>query len=62
VLNLPAGGALDLTIGEYVTSEGESLAGGGVKPDIKAKDDPNTPEDEGLDAGLDELDSQLDSP
>ena len=60
VLNLPAGGALDLTIGEYVTSEGESLAGGGVKPDVKGKDDPTTSEDEGLDAGLDELDSQLD--
>ena len=29
-----AGGALDLTIGEYVTSEGESLAGKGVQPDV----------------------------
>ncbi len=27
ILDLPSGGALDLTIGEYVTSEGESLAG-----------------------------------
>jgi carboxyl-terminal processing protease len=60
VLNLPAGGALDLTIGEYVTSEGESLADRGVEPDVAAKDDPRTREDEGLDAGLDELDSQLD--
>lgn len=59
VLNLPAGGALDLTIGEYVTSEGKSLAGGGVKPDVAAKDDPRTRRDEGLAAGLDELDPLL---
>jgi carboxyl-terminal processing protease len=48
VLRLPAGGALDLTIGEYVTSDGESLAGKGVEPDLKARDDRRTRPDEAL--------------
>jgi carboxyl-terminal processing protease len=60
VLRLPAGGALDLTIGEYVTSEGESLADSGVQPDVKAKDDPDTVPDEGLEVALDRLRSLLD--
>lgn len=55
ILRLPEGGALDLTIGEYVTSEGESLAGNGVQPDVEAADDPDTRADEGREAGLDEL-------
>jgi carboxyl-terminal processing protease len=55
ILHLPAGGALDLTIGEYVTSEGESLAGEGVRPDVNGKDDPDTRPDEGLQAGLREV-------
>ena len=55
ILRLPAGGALDLTIGEYVTSEGESLAGEGVQPDVQAKDDLETRRDEGRQAGLEEL-------
>ncbi len=59
ILPLEAGGALDLTIGEYVTSEGESLAGSGVQPDVEAKDDPETQPDEGRDAGLDQLESLL---
>jgi carboxyl-terminal processing protease len=59
VLNLPSGGALDLTIGEYVTSKGESLANHGVRPEVHAKDDPDTPADEGREAGLAELESQL---
>jgi carboxyl-terminal processing protease len=59
VLHLPAGGALDLTIGEYVTSEGESLADRGVQPDVRAKDDPDTSPDEGLEGGLHEVRSLL---
>ena len=56
VLNLAAGGALDLTIGEYVTSEGESLAG---QRRPARRRPPRTTRarraDEGRDAGLDEL-------
>jgi carboxyl-terminal processing protease len=60
VIRLDAGGALDLTIGEYVTSEGTSLAGDGVRPNVEARDDPATPNrDEALDVAIAELDSLL---
>ncbi len=52
VLDLPAGGALDLTVGEYLTADGISLAGKGIKPDVHALDNPKTPRDEGLDKAL----------
>lgn len=61
ILKLPAGGALDLTIGEYVTSKGESLADRGVRPDVAARDDLDTAADEGREAGLAELGALLDS-
>lgn len=48
VIELEAGGALDLTIGEYVTAEGVSLAGTGVPPDVRASSDPGTARDEAL--------------
>jgi carboxyl-terminal processing protease len=59
VLDLPAGGALDLTVGEYFTADGTSLAGTGIKPDVRAEDNPRTAPDEGLEAGLDQLSSVL---
>jgi carboxyl-terminal processing protease len=62
VLRLPAGGALDLTVGEYFTADGESLAGDGITPEVRAEDDPRTPRDEGLDAALDELGTLLTQP
>ena len=49
VIDLSNGGALDLTIGEYFTGDGESLAGKGIKPDVRAEDKPATPRDEALD-------------
>jgi len=55
---LPNGGALDITVGEYFLPSGRNLGGGGVrkgagvKPDIRASDDPKTPEDEALDKAL----------
>lgn len=52
VITLPAGGALDLTIGEYLTADGVSLAGEGVQPDERAVDDPRTEPDEALDEAL----------
>jgi carboxyl-terminal processing protease len=48
VIQLAAGGALDLTVGEYFTPSGASLTGKGIKPEIRAADDPETPRDEGL--------------
>jgi carboxyl-terminal processing protease len=59
VLGLSAGGALDLTVGEYFTADGLSLAGKGIKPEVRAQDDPRTPVDEGLRAALGELGSML---
>src|SRR5213078_75531 len=40
VIHLAAGGALDLTVGQYFTADGTSLAGKGIQPDVKARDDP----------------------
>ena len=54
VIPLEAGGAVDLTIGQYLTADGTSILGEGVKPDVRAEDDPKTEDaDEGLDAALD---------
>jgi len=52
VINLPAGGALDLTVGKYFTADGTSLLGKGIRPDVRAPDDPARPGDEGLRAAL----------
>jgi carboxyl-terminal processing protease len=59
VLELDNGGALDLTIGEYLTPDGRSLAGKGVKPDVRAADDPRTRPDEGLRRALAVLGREL---
>ena len=37
VIELDDGGALDLTVGEYLTADGSSILGTGVKPDIRVK-------------------------
>lgn len=52
VIHLPAGGALDITIGEYLTADDVSLAGKGVQPDEPGVDDPETGPDEGLQEAL----------
>ena len=52
VIHLAAGGALDLTVGEYLTADGTSLAGKGITPDVRAADDPQTAPDEGLQKAL----------
>ena len=59
VIELPAGGALDLTIGEYLTADGSSIAGEGVKPDVRAEDDPRTRRDEALASALRVLAAEL---
>ncbi len=45
VLNLENGGALDLTVGEFLTADGVSLAGKGLKPDVVAPKRPNARRD-----------------
>lgn len=59
VIHLPAGGALDLTIGEYLTADGVSLTGEGVQPDARAVDDPETKPDEALQRALTTLAPKL---
>jgi carboxyl-terminal processing protease len=60
VIDLDAGGALDLTIGEYLTADGTSILGEGVKPDVRAEDDPASErEDEGLQRATQELVGEL---
>lgn len=48
VIHLAAGGALDLTVGQYFTANGISLTGKGIQPDVTAVDNPKTPQDEAL--------------
>ena len=60
VIPLDAGGALDLTIGQYLTADGTSILGEGVKPDVRAEDDPKTQSrDEGLDGALDVVGGEI---
>jgi carboxyl-terminal processing protease len=59
LVELAAGGALDLTVGEYFTADGVSLAGKGIKPEVRAVDDPETPRDEGLQRALAVLAEEL---
>lgn len=61
IMDLSNGGALDLTIGEYFTADGVSLAGKGLQPDVKVSDKPSTPPDEALQKGLEVLLGEVDS-
>jgi carboxyl-terminal processing protease len=59
VIPLNNGGALDLTVGEYLTRDGTSINGIGIAPQVKAKDIPSTKPDEGLQQALQTLAPQL---
>ena len=59
VIGLDNGGALDLTVGEYLTRDGSSINGTGITPQVRAKDNPDTKPDEGLDQALQVLRRQL---
>jgi carboxyl-terminal processing protease len=59
VLPLHNGGALDLTVGEYLTRNGTSINGTGIAPQVKAKDKPSTKPDEGRQRALQVLGQQL---
>jgi carboxyl-terminal processing protease len=57
IQNLPGGGALDITVGEYFTPNGQNLGGGGVregrgiKPNVYAPDNPQDPGQRALRVG-----------
>ena len=59
VIALNNGGALDLTVGEYLTRDGTSINGTGITPEVRAKDNPKTKPDEGREKALQVLDRQL---
>jgi carboxyl-terminal processing protease len=52
---LSNGGLLDITVGQYYLPNGENIGNKGVRPTVKATDDPDTGRDEALPIALDEL-------
>lgn len=59
VIELDGGAALDLTVGEYLTADGTSIMGTGVKPDIRVSDDDPADGDDVLARALAVLARQL---
>lgn len=59
VINLDSGGALDLTVGEFFTADGVSLAGKGLKPDVVARLDPDATRDTQLDRAYEVLAGEI---
>jgi carboxyl-terminal processing protease len=65
ILPLDNGGALDITVGQYFLPSGRNIGGPGtkpgrgLKPDVRATDDPRTPRDEALDKALSVLAGKL---
>jgi carboxyl-terminal processing protease len=52
IFDLPNNGALDLTLGNYYTPNGENLGGKGIRPDVRVADDPDSGRDEALERAL----------
>jgi carboxyl-terminal processing protease len=59
VIDLDNGGALDLTVGEFLTAEGVSLAGKGLKPDVVAPERPRAERDVQLDRAYEVLGGEV---
>src|SRR5688572_2272874 len=59
VIELDEGGALSLTVGEYLTASGESPADEGIEPEIRARDRRSTDGDEALRRALEVLAGEL---
>jgi len=52
---LSNGGVLDITVANYYLPGGETISTKGIKPEIRAVDDPDTDRDEALPVAVDEL-------
>jgi carboxyl-terminal processing protease len=52
---LSNGGYLDITVANYYLPSGKTIGSGGLKPEVRAKDDPDTRRDEALPVALDTL-------
>ena len=59
VTELESGGALSLTVGEYLLPSGRSINKKGVQPDVRARDLPATRRDEALDKAFQTLSTQI---
>ncbi|HEU0023873.1 MAG TPA: S41 family peptidase [Thermoleophilaceae bacterium] len=59
VIDLSNGGVLDLTVANYYLPSGRTIDRSGLKPQVKAEDDPETPRDEALPVALDTALGQL---
>ena len=55
VEQLSNGGVLDLTVANYYLPGGETISAKGIKPQVRAVDDPDTDRDEALPVAFDEL-------
>lgn len=59
VIDLESGGALDLTVGEFFTADGVSLAGKGLKPDVRAPLSPDAKSDTQLNRAYEVLGDEI---
>jgi carboxyl-terminal processing protease len=59
VIELENGGAVDLTVGEYLTGDGSSLAGKGIEPEVRVRDRRDSAPDEALNRALAVLEREL---
>jgi carboxyl-terminal processing protease len=59
VERLSNGGVLDLTVANYYLPNGETISTKGIKPEVRAEDDPDTDRDEALPVALDTLVREL---
>lgn len=59
IIALDNGGALDLTVGEFLTADGVSLAGKGLKPDVFSPSRPNAARDLQLDRAFEVLGGEV---
>jgi carboxyl-terminal processing protease len=55
LIPLSNGGVLDLTVANYYLPGGETISRRGIKPDVRARDNPDTDRDEALPKALDTL-------
>ncbi len=59
IQQLSNGGVLDITVANYYLPDGKTISAKGIKPEIRAVDDPDTDRDEALPVAVDELVREL---
>ena len=59
LLPLSNGGVLDITVANYYLPNGDTISRKGIKPEVRAEDDPDTDRDEAIPVALDRLAREL---